>query len=184
MIKEIGFSVALFAASAVPIFADTDWSGLYVGGSYATASGDMIDIGGPWALNEDASLASVFGGYRHDMGSIVLGGEISKSLVMDAYQASWPAWGFSSLTDIRATVGYDIGNVLVYALAGLTMSDFSTDADEYEYDGWNAGVGVDVMVGESAFVGAQYVRRDLERVDNTNWSTNFDTFEIRFGLSF
>jgi len=146
--------------------------------------GDMFDIGGPWALNNNGSLGSGFLGYRHDFGDFVLGAEVSSTLMVDVFQAAFPTWEFTRLTDIRATAGYEVGPALVYAAGGYTTSAFTPGAGSLTYDGWNAGVGVDFALTDNFFIGGEYIYRSISRTTNRNWTADFSTIQVRAGIRF
>lgn len=168
-------------------FDANDWSGFYAGLSHGMgvgSSNEMYDIGGPYVLNTDASFPAGFVGYRHDMGRMVVGGELSTTFDVNMYQQAWPNWTFNSLTDLRATLGYDMGRALVYASAGYTTSSFDAEGSEYTYDGWNAGIGIDYLLSDRVFLGAEYVHRDVARSDLSSWNGSFDTFHLRIGMNF
>ena len=164
--------------------AGTDWTGPYLGAFYGAASGEMYDIGGPYVLNNDASFFGGFIGYRKDFGNIVVGAEVSTTLGMDMYQAAFPTWEFTGLTDLRATVGYDFGRVLVYASGGYTTSGFQVLPSQFTYDGWNAGVGADFLVTDKIFIGGEYVYRSLSRTTDRSWTGEFGTLQGRIGVQF
>lgn len=170
---------------AVAVAAETGptWTGGYAGLFRGTASGEMYDIGGPYELNDNGNFFGVFAGYRHDFGKIVVGAEMSATMDVDLYQASWPTWEFNSLTDFKAVAGYDLGRALVYVSAGYTTSNFQSP-NPYNYTGWNAGIGADFRISETFFVGGEYVRRSLSRSDLSTWTGRFDTLQIRAGVNF
>lgn len=170
---------------AVPVVAGTDWAGFYGGAFYGRSSGEMFDFGGPYVLNNDASMYGLFAGYRHDMGNWVLGAELASTVGMDVKQAAFPTWKFERLTDIKATVGYDMGRALVYASAGYSTSRFNWPvANSATYDGWNAGVGLDYLITDRTFLGVEYVYRSLERKGVPTWTGEFGTFQVRAGFNF
>lgn len=144
----------------------------------------MYDFGGPYVLNNAANFPAGFVGYRHDMGRMVVGGELSTTFDVDMYQQNFPTWAFQSVTDLRATLGYDMGRALVYASAGYTSTGFDVSGTGYTYDGWNAGIGIDYLLSDRVFLGAEYVHRDVARTDLSSWNATFDTLHLRIGMKF
>lgn len=161
-----------------------NWTGVYAGLYYAgAANGEMFDIGGPYVLN-NGSFYGGFLGYRHDLGNFVLGGEIARSFGTDLYQNAFPTWAFQNFTDVRVSVGRDFGRALVYLSGGYTTSGFNVGVTPFTYDGWNAGIGLDYMVSDRFFLGAEYVHRSVSRTDNRAWTGEFGVLQVRGGFRF
>lgn len=148
------------------------------------SNGNMFDIGGPYVLNNNANHFSGLVGYRYDMGDYVVGGEFSTSASVNMFQAAFPTWAFNRVSDARVTVGRDLGRSLVYVAAGYTNTGFSVGPTNYIYDGWNAGIGIDTMVTDNMFVGAEYVWRSVSRTDLRAWTADFGTIQLRAGFRF
>lgn len=171
---------------AAPVVADSNWSGAYAGLFAGVAlDGKMYDIGGPYFLNNDAYFGGGFIGYRHDLGDLVVGAEVSTTALVNVYQAAFPAWKFTSLTDLRATLGYDMGDALVYVAGGYTTSAFQTPV-KYTYDGFNVGAGIDYMVTDNFFLGGEVVYRNLSRTPAVvpAWTGTFTSVQVRAGYRF
>lgn len=155
-----------FAGNSAASAAESNWSGAYAGIYSASNSGSYdYDGGGDWGLEGD-SFGGFFG-YRHDLGSFVLGGEVATTFQTslaetDGYE---DAFYFIQILDIKATVGYDLGRALVYATAGVS----SATIYDYELieplDGSFAGVGIDYMVTDNFFVGGEYISHTKSNSD-------------------
>ena len=159
-----------------------DWSGFYAGIGVGRNSGDMFDIGGPYSVEGNSTFA--FGGYRHDMGRVVVGAELQTTLSTNAHQSAFPTWVFDRFTDLRASVGVEVGRVLPYLAAGYTWSEFTPAGPSQRYNGWNAAIGADVMVSNRVFVGLEYSRRWLESTSTPGWTGDIDTVQLRAGFRF
>lgn len=167
----------------VTVVPSYDWSGFYAGIGVATHTGDMMDIGGPYALDGSSSLGFV--GYRRDFGTYVFGGEISSTFSTTARQTAFPSWEFTRMTDLRITAGRDMGRALVYAALGYTMTDFTPGGPPSQnYNGLNAGFGVDVMMTDHFFMGAEVIWRSLESTTIAGWTGDFGTIQLRGGWRF
>lgn len=171
------------AAIAMPSNAGTDWSGLYAGAFYSFASGEDYNIGGPYELN-DGNFYGGFAGYRHDLGKIVVGGEVAGSFGADLYEVAFPTWEYTSFIDVKATAGYDMGRVLAYVSAGYTFADFTSGGSDYAFGGWNAGAGLDFMVTNNIFIGGEYVYRSLQDTNLSNYTGDIQSWQIRAGYQF
>lgn len=197
--KKLMYSTAVLALTAsaglasgpeIPVLppvlepAGTDWGGLYFGGFIGVSRGPMYDIGGPYYLTNDSRAAGFMIGYRHDFGNFVGGVEFASTADINMQQAGFPTWRFLDMADLRAIAGYEFGQALVFASAGATNSRFTSGATVYNYNGWNAGVGVDYLVSDSAFIGAELVHRDLKRTTNSAWTGVFNSIQVRGGVNF
>lgn len=159
-----------------------DWSGFYAGVGLGEHSGDMFDIGGPYALSGSSAL--VLAGYRHDFGNYVFGGEVSTTVGTSAHQTAFPTWEFTRMTDLRVTAGRDMGRVLAYVALGYTTTNFTPGGGSQNYNGWNAGLGMDVMMTDHFFIGAEYIWRSLESTTIAGWTGDFGTVQLRGGWRF
>jgi len=184
-------AVVYEAPEAVPMAAEiTDWGGAYAGvtGSFVTSGtgtylypdpGDIYDFSG--------SAYGVFGGYNLQRGNLVYGGEIAAqfgTVELDNAVNS----NFSNLIDAKARVGYALGGALVYGFAGFSTGawDNLNSAGTTNPNGFNYGAGVDFMVTEKLFLGAEYIARDM-----TGWFENgnginpvFSAVQVRAGMRF
>ncbi len=163
------------------------WDGFYAGGTFGWNTGEFqpLPTGGPLPLPLafDGLTYGGFIGYNHVMdGGFMIGGELAGTIVnMD---------GSGTLVDRVATVfdaklraGFEMDRALVYASGGYTMASYDNNT---EGTGWNAGVGIDYLVTDSIFVGAEYVYRDITDSLGTPaaWEEQFHTFQIRAGIKF
>lgn len=98
--------------------------------------------------------AGIFAGYRYDMGTYLLGAEVS--LVED----------FNSL---EATLSLPMNRFLGYVSVG---------AAEYKGDtGWTAGIGVDYMVSQNLFIGTKFSYAEVGSYEIKN-------IDLRVGVKF
>ena len=167
-----------------PAEAGADWSGLYGGAYYSTATGEDYNQGGPYLLEDDSSFYGAFAGYRHDFGSFVVGGEIATSLDVDVVEVGFPTWIVNSIVDVKATVGYDLGNVLPYAIVGYSMAEAEGFGTPYSVAGTMYGAGADWMVTDNIFVGAEYNYRFMEETDGGSYTIEMESYVLRAGYRF
>lgn len=173
-----GLSVS-FAGSIAS--ADTDWSGIYAGGYYSTGTGEDYNLGGPWPLKDDGSFYGGFAGYRHDLGSYVIGGELASSFGVDVGEAIFTTWIVNSVLDMKITAGYDLGSILPYAIIGYSMAE--ADPGPYSVAGMLYGVGADWMITDSIFIGAEYNNRFMEGTTNS-YTIELESYLVRAGYRF
>ncbi|EBA11094.1 outer membrane protein [Roseobacter sp. CCS2] len=185
-----------------PTVALADWSGAYAGAQLDVLTGDEVSLGFAAQSFEDVietdTIISGFAGYQLQQGDFVIGGELSLG------QANGVRFedvdGLDTdvrLVDVKARVGYDLGDALVYGVAGFSQSRL-LDIDEDDLEGLdletstgvNYGFGVDYRVTEQFTVGAEYLIRELTAEDDVNEffnarvDTQFETFGVRAAFNF
>ena len=179
----------------------TDWSGPYVGVLFATGSATqdfVYDFGEgteTWTgADLEGTMYGAFAGYNVQRGSYVFG-------IEGAYSTgsfSWfddpvePEWGqeLTNVIDIKARAGFAAGDALVYGFAGWSMADYIWFDNGinviYPVNGMNYGAGVDFLITDSIFVGADYIVRDLSGATFPNETVDLgvQAFELRIGMQF
>jgi opacity protein-like surface antigen len=173
--------------SAVP--ASTDWSGPYIGLQYGMiASGNLSNPGAAFNPEFDGHLYGVFGGYRHDFGSFVVGGEIDwmtgsgelsrPGLVLDA--------DYDRLFRAGIEAGWDVGRALVYGTIGVADIEIAT-AGSSGSSGYFYGVGVDFAVTDSIMVGLEILQHEFSDFDGiapVGSEAELTTVGVNFALRF
>ncbi|MBL1435483.1 MAG: porin family protein [Rhodobacteraceae bacterium] len=172
---------------ASPAMAGANWSGAYAGGTFAFATG-ANDYSEDDIYSLDGTAYGVFAGYRRDMGNFVLGGEAAVLFANGIGETDeGDTYTYTSIIDLKATAGYDLGSVLVYATAGYSISDFDQE-EPNTMTGFLIGAGVDVKIGERFFVGAEYIYRDMKNDDfygtDDGIRGQVSTMQIRAGVNF
>jgi len=147
-------------AVAVPVVVPTvrpsaDWTGFYGGvhlgyGDILVTHNDGADID---AEGND-TLYGVHAGYMYDLGNIVLGGELAwTDLSGIALTRNNSA---ESMLAAKLRVGYDMGRVLPYAVAGMARVE-ATDSGTSVSDNFSLlGAGVDFAMNDNWRIGAEY----------------------------
>ena len=151
----------------------SDWSGFYAGLQYgqgeATASFDDAEA------DTDFDAYGVHGGYNHDFGKYVLGGELDYNKIdLDDDQ------GEADLTRLRARAGYDLGRFLPYVTLGAAHISGDDDLSETDV---TYGIGADYKVTEMFTVGAEYTKQDFDDVDDVD-GLDLDTDMVQVRASY
>ncbi|AXQ95121.1 porin family protein [Cereibacter azotoformans] len=154
----------------------TDWSGFYVGGQLGY--GDVgTEISG---LDGNGAIGGVHAGYRYDFGRAVVGAEI-------AYDMTNIDIGDSAELDNVATLklmaGGKIGRGLLYATAGGTWADVTSDAGDPD-DGYVYGIGYDYMLNDRWSVGAELLRHEWDTFDDAGTDADATTLQAKVGFRF
>ncbi len=109
------------------------FNGLYLGGVLGAADGQIRDTEG-FKLPRDGLTASGFAGYNHRIPGIVIGGEVDLGLT--DISGSQSAEGFTIrgstkyIGSIRGRIGKPMGDSMLYATAGVAMTDGKIAVDD------------------------------------------------------
>ena len=179
----------------IPTAGLADWSGAYAGLDFGTVSaeGNFERSAVPEVTFSDSLSFSGFAGGQVQTGLLVYGGEAAFGVAPDAQLQDGEE--LQSYIDLKGRVGYSLGDVLAYGVAGVsfvTYNETGVDGgiefdDDFDAVGFNVGAGVDVMVTDNIFVGAEYlIRRTTGEYPNDpeEFDLDVDTFSVRVGFSF
>ncbi len=169
-----------------------DWSGFYAGG-LVSFDGGTLDYANPpgtppfvsYTYDKSTSYGG-FVGYNMQRGNLVFGAEADYNSG-GIFVAGFPAEATTYTVDLKGRVGFAFGNALVYGVVGYSMTEWSTIAS-YSAGGISYGGGVDYMMGNHMFVGAEYLARDM-RGEQSGGSGNeghsqIQSAQIRIGWKF
>lgn len=176
------------ATATLPPEAGQDWAGFYAGALVSFDSGDVqaYNNGTPttFATLEPTTGFGGFVGYNKQVNALVFGGELAYT-AGDVVATGFPSSFYTDRIDLKARAGYSFGRVLAYAVVGYSFADFEDESTNFPSSGMNYGVGVDVMINNRLFVGAEYLMRDLSG-DNSSFTIdgNLNSAIIRAGLKF
>ena len=166
-----------------PTPADSLWDGFYAGATFGWNTGDtqfLTATSAPFSRAFDGLTYGGFIGYNYVMdGGFMLGAELAGTVInMDG-----PPDFVSTVFDAKLRAGVEMDRALVYVSGGYSML---WDDASNEGTGWNVGAGIDYLVTDSIFVGAEYVYRDItdSLVTPAAWQDQFHTFQIRAGIKF
>ena len=141
----------------VPVAAGADWTGAYAGVQLDLLDGEA-NIGG--GLSGEAF--GLFGGYRHDFGSFVLGGEIDYMVGELSPDIGGPSVDVDALIRLGLEAGYDAGPALIYGTVGFARMELSVAGLSRDADGIFYGIGVDYAVSDRVTLGAELLRHRFE----------------------
>ncbi len=182
--------------SPVSVGVGPAWEGFYAGGLVALETGEQnyysggAFSNGPWGL--DGTSFGAFAGYNFQSGDFVYGAEAAYSLgdIASDVPSTFGA-NYAGFLDVKARAGYAIGDALIYGVVGGTLGqweDRTGPPDTANATGMNYGLGVDYMVNDTLFVGAEYLIRDLSGDFDNDPSVGIDSLttsaQIRVGLRF
>ncbi|NHF73000.1 outer membrane protein [Paracoccus xiamenensis] len=146
-------------AAPIVVADPSDWTGFYAGAQYGQGSFELSGNG--IDADEDMDAYGLHGGYLHDFGKFVLGGELDyNKLDIDNVDDK------GDLTRLRARAGYDMGRFMPYVTLGA--AHLSMDGDGYDISETDVtyGIGGDFKVTDAFTVGAEYTKQDFSDVDD------------------
>lgn len=173
----------------VPAFVTGGWDGAYLGaqGGYIWANTDSVDVG-----SAEDWLGGINAGYLLSSGRFVYGGELAYSWINDINidKKSNPV-GFGGSLDgigqIKAKLGYDLGQALVYGVAGAAYADGDITGPKGKGSsdwGWLAGAGVDYKLTDNWILGGEAVYHQFDNFDGTGTDLDATTLVARVEYKF
>ncbi|WP_420014298.1 outer membrane protein [Sulfitobacter sediminis] len=162
------------AAPPVAVPVSGDWTGFYTGLQLGYA-----DVDGDAGLEGDNGIFGFHAGYDYDFGDFVLGGEL------DYDQADVDLNGgvetLDSVARLKLKGGYDLGNTLIYATAGVARADTSLGDETGPF----AGLGITYRVTDRYTIGAEILEHRFEDVGGTAGAdVDATTITLRGSLRF
>jgi len=173
-----GYTAPVVEAAPItvsPVVVDaSDWTGFYAGLQYGQGKAELDnDLG-----DSDFDAYGVHGGYNHDFGKYVLGGELDyNKLDLDDTD------GDADLTRLRARAGYDMGRFLPYVTLGAAHISTDEEFADISETAVTYGIGADFKVTEKFTVGAEYTKQDFDDVENID-DLNLDTDMVQVRASY
>lgn len=161
-VATAGGYVAPVTESA-PAVQETTWDGWYAGGG--VGRGQLETSIGEGREN----FVEAFGGYRRDLGNVVVGAEggVQHSDNLDAFS-------------VAGQVGYDAGKFLPYVSAGATRFDTGVVTDTVP----TVGLGVDYAVSDNMIVGVKYTNAIVNETYYGVDVDNIQTVAVRAAYRF
>lgn len=177
----------------------TDWSGLYAGAQigWGWADGDAtleVDGAGYDGDVDGSSLNYGFTvGYRHDLGSYVVGGEAQfdwsdttfEDVEVDGLAGSVDDGGrLKDMWRIVGLAGYDTGRTLFYGTLGWARASIKTPSNTFDGGGWVVGAGADYLVTDRITVGGQLSYHVFEDVGEGRDSFDLDVTRLQARMTY
>lgn len=141
----------------------------------------------PFVYDLDANTSfGGFAGYNLQRGALVYGAEVAYNSA-GSHVSPFTNEAQSFVLDAKARVGFAAGHALIYGVVGYSMTEWTTGAS-YSASGLNYCLGLDYMIGEHLFVGAEYLVRDMSglRADDPSRTgrTALSSAALRAGWKF
>ncbi|WP_163848927.1 outer membrane protein [Pseudooceanicola aestuarii] len=159
------------APAPAPVYNTTDWTGAY--GGLSLGYGDF-DAG---TADGDGEVYGLHGGYDHDFGTFVLGGEL------DYQSGDFDTTGgvdVDDITRLKLRAGYDAGDALLYGVVGAASANTNMGSDE----GYVAGLGAEYRVTNQVSVGGEYLYHEFNDFNGGGTDVTANTFSARVNYRF
>ena len=171
-LQEPVVEAPLIQPAPVPVVGE--WTGFYTGLQLGYA-----DIDGPGVLDGNDNSYGFHAGYDYDFGNWVIGGELDYD--QTDVDLNFGAASVDSVARLKFKGGYDLGNTLVYATAGVARADTSVGDETGPF----AGLGISYKVTDRYTIGAEVLEHrfdDLAGVAGDD--VDATTFTVRGSLRF
>ena len=183
-------AVAVAPVVAAPAPVTPFWAGGYVGAqigyAYSDFGFDNIDLG-------DASSDGVIGGLTagylwHLGGAWYLGGEAQydwADLSVSDSETGASA-DFDEIGRLKAILGYELGNGLLYGSAGAAYGSVNGNTDVFNGSetSWVVGIGYDWRVADNWTVGAEYMYHDFKGFGSGDTDIKLNTIHLKAAYRF
>ena len=185
-------ALALGAAAAQAQDA-SQWGGFYGGFEVTKGEGNQVYLPANGSYDLVGNGFGGFVGYMMSSGAWAYGGELAYAK-SDYHEieadgsSEYPEYQFNHTLDLKARVGYAVDRALVYGVLGYGFSEYedgdSNPSSLYDVKGAIFGLGVDYLVSERMFVGAEILHRDVGESDVDLFDADLTTITLRAGLKF
>ncbi|MEE9454214.1 MAG: outer membrane beta-barrel protein [Paracoccaceae bacterium] len=159
------------------------WTGPYAGLQLGFGQGEMVSQGG---VELSGIVYGAHVGYNYDLGSIVLSAEADYNLA-DINGIFDGTAVIKTLAHLKARVGYDLGQTLIYGTGGLAYAemDLFNGSSTYSGKGYFAGLGVDHKIAADWTAGAEYLYHQFEDLGGAAFlDINLHTVQARVSYHF
>lgn len=169
-----------------------DLQGFYAGLSYTKGSGEAVDSEGTYSF--DGNAGGGFVGYNHVFGDWLVGGELAFSNGdYESFDFGNPFMDAENVRDIKLRAGRVFGKTLVYGVVGQSTMDIDMfgsngTSEDGDASATALGLGFETAIGAKAFVGGEYLSRDLDLSSGpafyADQGAKLNTLSLRLGLRF
>jgi outer membrane immunogenic protein len=134
-----------------------------------------------------------FVGYMMTSGAWAYGGELAYARsdyheIEPDGSSEYPEYNFNHTLDLKARVGYAVDRALVYGVLGYGFSEYENGDEDptslFDVKGAIFGLGVDYLVSDRMFVGAEILSRDMGESDVELFDADLTTVTLRVGMKF
>ncbi|MEI4470812.1 outer membrane protein [Frigidibacter sp. MR17.24] len=173
------------------------WQGGYVGANVGWADLDSDpDFGSTGSISTNGETFGLGGGYNWQNGAWVYGieGDISTADLKDSESDNGETLGvdIDMMATLRGRIGYDMGNWMPYATAGVAAAkaDYTYDtaagrsSDSQTMTGYTAGLGVEYKLSEQWSAKGEYLYTKFDGHHDSEGDIDHDVNQLRLGMNY
>ncbi|PWE33121.1 hypothetical protein DDZ14_06830 [Maritimibacter sp. 55A14] len=147
------------APAPAPVRTGGDWGGFY--GGVQLGFGDFDADGAGLNASDEGVVGGIHGGYNHDFGNFVLGGEAE----IDGADVDFAGGGgVDTITRLKLRAGPDLGRTFLYGTVGAAYADGSAGGSGFSEWGYTAGAGLDYQLTPNWIIGGDVLYQEFEDV--------------------
>lgn len=173
MLKQIVLG-GLLALSAAGHAVAEDWSGFYAGVLAGVSAHQSVTRANTVTGEFVGGSATVLGGYRHSVGSLVVGGEAAFSPVSaEKTYKSGEVFSLGARVNAKAIVGLPVQRFMPYAAIGIAATSGKVTGGGLNgassHIGFSVGAGVETKMSDQLSVRAEISRTEFGLGDYGPW---------------
>ncbi|QFU09203.1 hypothetical protein PARPLA_02393 [Rhodobacteraceae bacterium THAF1] len=152
----------VMAPAAPMVMPSQDWTGGYAGLSLGYGDGSSETSGGG-DFDADGYGVGAFAGYNYDFGTLVMGGEVE--IGTGNVNDDNGNLDVDSGVRLKLKAGADLGQTMVYGLAGGTYASAEVNNNDVDAAGYLVGAGVEYRITPNVGLGAEVIYEDFGDID-------------------
>ncbi len=169
----------MVAMPAAPVMmTGSNWTGAYAGATLGF---------GRFRANQGAKdgnqgIAGVHAGYRHDFGTMVLGGELGYSKNDIGLKGGDNQ--INSTVSAQMMLGADLGRSLAYVAGGVSRANGEIDGNKGTENGYFAGIGMDYALTDKWTLGGEVIASKYNDFKGSGIDLNNTSLLMKLGYRF
>jgi opacity protein-like surface antigen len=165
-------------APVMQIAQSGDWTGLYSGVSLGYGRSETKGLGQDGKMH----IGGVNLGYRREMGTVVVGGELSYD--RDNINVGAADRTINHTTALKLVVGKDLGRTLVYGDVGVARANATLAGVTATDTGYTVGIGADFALNQQWTVGGELSMNRYNDFNNTGVTLKDTAVTVKLGYRF
>jgi opacity protein-like surface antigen len=182
-------SVAALMSGTVAAQAQDSYIGFSYGGFQGEAPNENASSSPEDYELDGGALGFFVGRDLTTVGAMTIGAELAYTGAVEGdpnEEADYDnAYDIDFMFDAKLRAGTDIGSVMVYGFAGVTLGKASNYYEPgYDFSGVNYGIGAQMDVATNMFIGAEVTGRTIDGYDDDSGDRRTDHAEVSLRAGF
>ncbi|MGV8985602.1 MAG: outer membrane protein [Cypionkella sp.] len=157
-----------------------NWGGLYTGVSLGFGNSYTNNPG----QGNRLGVAGVNLGYRYDLGSLIVGGELSYDKDNVNVDTSSSGNGIENTTALKLIVGKSLGRTLVYGTVGVANANANVAGVSGSDTGYTVGIGADYALNQQWTIGGELSNSRFNDFNSSGVDLQDTTMKVKVGFKF